>query len=330
MKAHNGHFVISLDLELYWGMFDKTSLEAYGPRILGERTAIPRMLALFQEYGIHATWATVGMLMARTKQELYTLLPSPELQPTYSDMRISSYDHIEHAHIGNDETTDPYHFGSSLITLILDTPHQEIGNHTFSHYYCIDGYKNDIGIFIRDLNAHKTIAQTYGITTESIVFPRNQTNIETLSACCDAGLRAYRGNETHLLYEARPDSGQSLIIRGIRLLDHYFNITGHHTYPTPHPIPHTPLNIPSSRFLRPWNTYLAPFEWLRLRRIKNSMTHAAKNGEIFHLWWHPHNFGIDQDQNFKNLTQILEHFRYLQKTYNMQSASMHEITEYVE
>ena len=71
---------------------------------------------------------------------------------------------------------------------------------------------------------------------------------------------------------------------------------------------------------------LSFLEPLRLRRIKKSMTYAAKRGEIFHLWWHPHNFGVNQEQNFENLTEILKHFKALEKEYGMQSASMRDIT----
>jgi hypothetical protein len=71
---------------------------------------------------------------------------------------------------------------------------------------------------------------------------------------------------------------------------------------------------------------LSWLEPLRLRRIKKAMTYAAKRGEVFHLWWHPHNFGINQEENFKNLTEILEHFKTLQRKYSMRSASMKEIS----
>lgn len=325
----NGYLVISLDFELYWGMFDKVTLAEYGNRILGERTAIPRTLALFKERSIHATWAGVGMLMTRNKAELLSLLPPPHLRPTYEDMNISAYHHIETVHIGDDEKSDPYHFGPTLVHMILDTPHQEFGNHTFSHYYCIDGHKNENTIFARDLEAHRAISHTYNIVTESIIFPRNQTSPSALQACIEKGIRAYRGNEKHVLYRPRKDTEQTLLIRGLRLLDHYINISGHHTYPLPKRQENEPLNISASRFLRPWNTSLRLFEWLKLRRIKTSMTHAAKNGEVFHLWWHPHNFGIDQNENFKNLEIILNHFSYLQKKYRFQSASMRNITELV-
>ncbi len=325
MEEKHGFFVVSIDLELFWGMFDKVTLEEYGERIRGERTAIPRMLSLFQAYGIHATWAGVGMLMARTKAELIALLPPAELRPQYIDMQASAYTHIETAHIGDNEISDPYHFGPSFVGMILDTPHQEFGNHTFSHYYCIDGYQNDTPIFARDMEAFQTIAATYGITATSIIFPRNQASHEALYTCAERGITAYRGNEEHVLYAPRKESSQSLLIRGTRLLDHYINLSGHHTYPLPHPDVYGLFNIPSSRFFRPYMRTLRFFEWLRLRRIKKSMTHAAKHGEIFHLWWHPHNMGIDQVENFKNLEEILRHFNMLKKQYGMESASMHDI-----
>jgi peptidoglycan/xylan/chitin deacetylase (PgdA/CDA1 family) len=320
-----GYFVVSLDFELFWGMFDKVSLAEYGDRILGERTAIPRMLNTFTKYGIHATWAGVGMLMARNKRELLSLLPPVHLRPTYENMNVSAYFHIENTEIGEDEKTDPYHFGPTLVKSILETPNQEFGNHTFSHYYAIDGHENDISIFARDLEAHNAIAQTYGIEAESIIFPRNQASEETLRVCREKGIRTYRGNENHILYRPRKDSEQSYLVRAFRLLDHYVNLSGYHTYPLPRSLPGLPVNVPSSRFLRPWSRALSFFEPLRMRRIKNAMTHSAKKGEVFHLWWHPHNFGIDQEQNFRNLKTILEHFAYLKEKYGMESRSMGEI-----
>ncbi len=322
----HGYFVISLDFELFWGMTDKETLASYGPHVLGEQLAIPRILALFESYGIHATWATVGMLMARSKEELLSLLPPPHLQPTYSDMRMSTYTYLETEKIGNNESDDPYHFGSSLVKMIQSTPYQTIGNHTFSHYYCIDGEDNTPQIFLRDLEAHRQIARTYGIDTTSIVFPRNQASLQVLDACTQFGITSYRGTEQHFLYKPRKDTEQTLFIRGLRLLDHYFNISGHHTYALPSKYAGL-VNIPASRFLRPWNSHLRFIEWLRLRRIKNSMTVAAKRGEIFHLWWHPHNFGVHLERNITFLDQILRHYTYLHTTYSWQSATMEEVAD---
>jgi peptidoglycan/xylan/chitin deacetylase (PgdA/CDA1 family) len=324
MEHRKGYLIISLDFELFWGMTDASTLEEYGENIRGVRTAIPRILELFTRYGIHATWATVGMAMCRNKDELLSLLPPYDLRPAYPNARMSTYYHIEHDGVGRDETDDPYHYGPSLVELILKTPHQEFANHTFSHFYAIDGGTNRPGILAHDLDAHASISKTYGVTTTSVVFPRNQVSDEALRVCHEHGMTAYRGNEDHVLYRARKRGENSLFIRGLRLLDHYINISGHHTYPLPRADARGMVNIPASRFLRPYMPLLAFLEPLRLLRIKRAMTHAAKRGEVFHLWWHPHNFGIHQEENFKNLTEILEHYKTLGEKYGFKSCSMKE------
>lgn len=328
-KKTGGFFLISIDFELFWGMSDKTTIESYGERILGERTAIPRMLDMFQTYGIHATWATVGMLMARNKEELLSLLPPEHLRPRYSDARMSVYNYLHTHPIGINEHADMYHYGSSLVRKITHTPFQEVANHTFSHFYCMDGHHNEPAIFEADLDAHAKISSVYDVHTTSIVFPRNQMDAPALRSCIKKGLRTYRGNESHILYKARKDGEQSLGIRALRLIDHYINISGYHTYPLPQYLQGTLVNLPSSRFLRPRSKLFSMFEGLKIRRITKAMTHAAKHNEVFHLWWHPHNFGIDQTENFANLQTIINHYLLLKKQYGMESVSMEELGETV-
>ena len=67
----------------------------------------------------------------------------------------------------------------------------------------------------------------------------------------------------------------------------------------------------------------------RLRRIKESMTYAAENNEIFHLWWHPHNFGVNKTENMRNLQELITHFEFLKEKYGMHSRNMKEISEVV-
>lgn len=55
------------------------------------------------------------------------------------------------------------------------------------------------------------------------------------------------------------------------------------------------------------------------------MLYAAKNNENFHLWWHPHNFGINIEENMKNLEDLLKYYTYLNKKYKMKSKNMKEL-----
>jgi hypothetical protein len=57
------------------------------------------------------------------------------------------------------------------------------------------------------------------------------------------------------------------------------------------------------------------------------MTYAAKRGEVFHLWWHPHNFGINQKENLKFLNSILQHYTFLKEKYGFESLSMNDLSK---
>jgi hypothetical protein len=113
----------------------------------------------------------------------------------------------------------------------------------------------------------------------------------------------------------------------MRLLDHYVPITGHNTYPLSAVSGGVMANVRASSFLRPYSHALSFVEALRIRRIKASMAHAALHNEIFHLWWHPHNFGVHVDKNIQLLIELAEHYRTLKEAYGMESATMGEIAE---
>ena len=70
-------------------------------------------------------------------------------------------------------------------------------------------------------------------------------------------------------------------------------------------------NVAASCFLRPYAPALERLEPLRLRRIASALDQAAKTNRIFHLWWHPHNFGAHLDENIAFLRKILERFSEL-------------------
>lgn len=61
-----------------------------------------------------------------------------------------------------------------------------------------------------------------------------------------------------------------------------------------------------------------------------SMTFAAKRQGIYHLWWHPHNFGVDLAQNIAFLRKVLEHFKTLERTTGMRSETMWQVAQRIE
>ncbi len=317
IEPHKGIFVISLDFELYWGLRDKRTLDSYKDNLLGAREVIPLLLQLFEDYQIQATWAIVGLLFYATQRELLAHLPAKK--PSYVDRNLSPYPQV--AAIGNDERDDPFHYAASLIKMIASFPGQEIGTHTFSHYYCREpGQEADE--FKEDLQAALQAANPYGLNLKSLVFPRNQVNRDYLPICQEMGILAYRGKERSWIYQMDQPNKLLRLQRSLRLLDAYINYSGHNCYSFQDISRSFPFNIPSSRFLRPYSQKLKILEPLRLHRILSGLTYAAKQGLIYHLWWHPHNFGINQKENVSFLKKILNHYWKLKNDYGMESVNM--------
>ena len=196
----------------------------------------------------------------------------------------------------------------------------EVASHTFSHFYCLEPRVNYTA-WRADLQASLTALGRLGVQPTSIVFPRNQYDHAHLRDAADFGFHTFRGNEQGCLYEPRSYYENTSLRRLARLFDAYFNLTGAHLSQAL--LDDSGLiNIRSSRFMRPCGASL--FEELRLRRVFAQMHNAAVSGAGFHLWWHPHNFGVNLQENLKSLTRVLEYFLYLQEKFGMQSLTMAE------
>ncbi len=120
--------VISLDFELFWGVTDSKTIKNYGANVEGEWQAIPAMLALFARYGIRATWATVGMLMCRDYQQWSDIFPA--IMPTYAQENSSAYSVTTLA-----RNFPKLFFARQLVEKIVATEGQELGSHSYSHFY---------------------------------------------------------------------------------------------------------------------------------------------------------------------------------------------------
>lgn len=319
MKKPQGIFTISLDFELYWGMQDVIPLSCYKNNLNGTENAIKGILELFQEYGIHATWATVGFLFANDIEELKLYLP--DKIPSYMNNDINPYSYIKNT----DTLEKGCHFSPELIKIIDDYDGQEIGTHTFSHYYCLEsGQTKDE--FRTDILSAIAIADAKHITLNSLVFPRNESNDSYLSVLLDCGISNYRGNGKSWLYKAVSVETGSKLRRAVRLIDAYLNISGQNCYKLKTLAKTKPYNISASRFLRPAASKYSNLEKLRKKRIKQGIKYAAEKKELYHLWWHPHNFGAKIEKNLQFLEDILSYYKQMNKKYGMQSLNMNEVS----
>ena len=310
--------VISLDFEMMWGVRDKRTIASYGDAVLGGRAAIPEILRLFRQYNIRATWATVGLLFARNRDEMLDYAPA--LKPSYQRAELSPYDAIRNT-IGQNESDDPWHYGRSLVEAIRDSDGQELATHTYSHYYCLESGQT-AAEFNADIQAAVQIAADAGVTIKSMVFPRNQILPDYLDICLSKGIKVFRGNPQTFFYRSRNNDQQTLFVRAGRLLDSVLPLDGSHGYVMGH-TDNAALDIPASRMLRTTGQGLP--EWfirLQLLRVKSEMKHAAQRGQMYHLWWHPHNFGRNTEKNLAYLEDLLRFYAMLHGEYGMKSLAM--------
>ncbi len=315
-----GKFIISLDFEKYWGMIDVIGLDGYKGNLDNVDDVVRGLLDKFKEYDIHATWGVVGFLFHNSKEELIKKMPK-DIE-FYSDHSLNPYNYIK-----DNELDERYHFANKLIKDISSTPNQEIASHTYSHYYCFEEGQDEKN-FIEDIELFKSVCEDNDCNASTIIFPRNQDKPEYNTILQKYGINAYRGNEENFIYDPEDKKGSIMVNRGLRLMDRYINITGHNTYKIDKSA--AMYNVKSSRFLAPYMKKLDILEGLRKRRIKNAMTYAAKNDEVFHMWWHPHNFGMNTIKNMNFLEDILKHYTYLKEEYGMKSLNIREAVNEVE
>ncbi len=315
-----GVLIVSLDFELFWGMYGNAGFDNYKANILGARNAIPLLLQLFNKYGIHATWAAVGFLFAENYEELSRFFP--ELKPSYENQQFYTYSVFEA--IGNNEKEEPCYYAGSIIKMISETKGQEIGSHTFSHYYCTEKGQT-IEQFDADLKAARRIAEDKGYKITSIVYPKNLIEDKYIRCAAENGFTAYRDIENDFINKKLIKYWT--LMRALRLLDVYIPITGSGTYlPS---VQNGIVKLQGSRMYKPLRHSLRWLEGLKVRRIKKQMLYAAKHNEVFHLWWHPHNIGTDTEYHLKQLEDIFKYYKELKDKYGMVSLNMNEVSEAV-
>jgi hypothetical protein len=304
----NAKFVISLDFELFWGVSDRQTVGGYGRNVLGEWEAIPRMLALFCRHGLRVTWATVGMVMCRDYKHWCDIRPG--VMPLYR-ANISPYcmDSLVKENAG-------LFFARPLVERILATSGQELATHTYSHFYCGEaGATPDQ--FAADLACAGIIAADMGANVRSVVLPRNQIVEKFLAVLPGAGIEVYRGNAQHWLYRNGDAVVGGLAGRVARFADACLPLSGNRT--VRERCKDGLINVPASLFLYPWSTRHRALSALRLHRVKQGMTSAAQTGGVFHLWWHPHNFGVNLKENLAMLEVVLRHYQLLADVYGMRT-----------
>ena len=281
IKSGAKKIIISIDFEMRWGVHDLYGLniEGYKKNLINSRQAVTSTLNMFKERNIRATWATVGALALNDWNEYFSYKPPI---PNYSNKKLKILDSYS--------KIDPeglFHFAPDLVKSIVETEGQELGSHSFSHLYFLEE-----GITAKDfvddaLLVKKIFEEKFKSSPVSIVFPRNQINFKE---------NFYEPNL--MIYRSIPDlySYNSNLRKIINL------------YEILSPIISGPFNqntmYSTGNFFIRFN--LPNVLWnLQLKKIKNKLMNL-RNGENLHIWWHPHNVGVNLEKGLDRFEQLFD------------------------
>jgi Predicted xylanase/chitin deacetylase len=309
--VEKSQLIISLDFELHWGRFDKYSLDANRAYYTNTREIVPRVLDLFSKYKIQATWATVGMLMCENREEWEFYKPS--LLPSFEESKFSAYSWMTR----QEDVWETGLFAPDLVKEIIQRPGQELGSHSYAHYYSLEEGQT-LAQWSEDLKAAKRIAlEKFGVDLESLVFPRNQYSEAVINVAGEAGFHIFRTNPGDWFW--KDVEKENLIKKIFRTGDTLFSLGLKTSYTFPGK--NDPKFLPASRILRPYRAG-SIFNQRRISRIKEEINTAIKYKEIYHLWWHPHNFGQYPEENLRVLEDLLSWIKRKKGEGEIESESM--------
>lgn len=314
MTDRTGYFVFSLDTEMAWGYFDKDELRArlFSPDGTREREAIQRLLAIFEEFEITATWAVVGHLFYPCCQECEQC-PVLEWEGKYSSFEAAY------------RTEEPLWYGADVMDLLLRAGQRhEIGFHGYTHAIFDECSMPPERAQI-EIEGWLKAARPHGLVPRSVVFPRN--TIGHLDLFQEAGFECYRGQQP-----VPPVFTWGAAGRLLKTLGHLLPFTS--AAPCVPALEASGLvNLPASEYFFGFNRRAEALldacrlHNLRIRRMANGVKQAARHRQALHIWAHPQDFRKARD--FEKLRYLLAHVADEVSRGRMRSVSMAQLAKIV-
>lgn len=296
-----GVFTISLDFELIWGTMDLFGPERFRRACEIERSVVVRLLDLFIEYEISATWCVLGHLFLDSCTATDGLKHPEIVRPNHA-WCLHDWFHFDPC---GTEQSAPVYYGRNLVERIQScSVSQEIGCHSFSHVIFGDPGCS-AATAESEIRACVQQAKSMGIELRSFAFPRN--SVGHLDILQRHGILCFRGPDRPW-YENRPWPNV------IKRLLHLWDVLRAAEPPVilPEWTESQLLNIPGSMIYFPMHGLrrFIPLHLRTLRAIKG-LNAAVRDKRVFHLWFHPTNLADQTESMFRGLKNILDHARRL-------------------
>ncbi|HNC97450.1 MAG TPA: polysaccharide deacetylase family protein [Myxococcota bacterium] len=313
-----GIFTLSLDFELVWGSRDlyQADLEPLrrAARTTREQVFGP-LLAMLNELGIIATWATVGSLFLGESRRVDGRLFPDLVPPTH---RWHAAPWLTGVPEGT-EQEHPEFYGRSLVQQLVDAG-QEVGSHSFTHPVFGDPgctaatAETELARCVRE-------AEAMGIALRSFVFPRNVAGHVGLLK--KYGFTCWRGLEPVWYRHPR-------VPGPVSRLAHLGDVAtiGHPPTVLPYRDTHGLWVIPASTsFLPREGVRRAIPMYNRVRRATRCTDGAVKDRRISHFWIHPINLATEPGPMLAAMRQVLSHAAGLRDQGKLEILPMGAIAE---
>ncbi|GGN88235.1 polysaccharide deacetylase family protein [Haloarcula pellucida] len=286
-----GTVVVSVDAELGWGFHDYPAEDRPIARIERARWGWQRLVDLFEEFDVPATWAVVGHLFEESCNGAHVGHPSP---PGWF------------AHERDpDPMPEEFRFAPDLIRLLVEGPvAHEVGCHTYSHVLFGADYATPE---LADAECRRAVeaAEAAGVSLHSFVFPRNRVGHR--DALANAGFTAYRGTA--------PSPGvDGPVVGAARKLARATVVEDPPPLVTPTVDEYGLVNVPASMYLFEFEgvarqVFSATVGDPVVKQARLGIDAAARKDGVCHLWLHPNN--VTGESDVVRLRAILD---YLDRT----------------
>lgn len=316
-KPARGTMVLSLDLELCWGRFDKIPIAVLDAESVQERKHIKQFLALLDRYEIPATWAMVGHLM---------LDGCSRDRDGHAHSEVMS--HAQYSWFAKDwyiydpcttVSLAPGWYAPDILEWIRETRvSHEIASHSFAHIIYGDPECSP-SVAEADLTAAIETAARKGITFRSFIFPRNK--VGHLEILRKLGISAYRGEDTpptrnvHWIFLKPVNFVKQVLgfppqpVRPEEVLPGLWNVPSNHIF-----IPRTGV-----RRILPRTS--------QARKAKQGIDQAVRTGELYHMWFHPWDLNRDTNAMFSGLEDVFSYARRMREEGVLDILTMGEYAE---
>lgn len=283
---NKGAFCVSIDLELAWGVADHLTPADVRRCVELEGPICERLLALFEQYRISATWAIVGRLL-----EKRTDCVAAEAAAWFAPEIVAS--------------------------IAKAKCRQEIGSHSFEHIYFTDAAEPALRA---DLERARAVHRKHGYDFQSFVFPRNRVARTDLLAA--AGVKIYRSTDAGL--HMRFAEVNKHLRRLANLVDKVVPFAPPVVRPVLRE--HGIVELPSSMLFMGRNGMRKLIHPRALqRKARLGMERAHREKAIFHLWVHPSNFYFAMDSQFRTFEAMLKDASRLREAGRLDVITMGEI-----